>query len=76
MLARVQAGAPTYNNSAAIAGSGLRSAAKLVYYYLFATAYGAAGGCAQVNQVSDLCPDIRERCCLVLTEAGLVLKAH
>ena len=52
MLARVQAGAPTYNNSADIAGSGLRSAAKLVYYYLFATAYGAAGGCAQVTWVS------------------------
>ena len=49
MLQRVQSGAAGYNNSAAIAASGLRSAAKLAYYYMFAAAYGAAGGCAQVG---------------------------
>ncbi len=49
LLAHLQSGAASYNNSAAIAGSSLRSGAKLVYYYMFAAAYGASGGCADVS---------------------------
>eukprot|EP00955_Chlamydomonas_euryale_P009812 105295-Chlamydomonas_euryale.AAC.1 len=40
MIARVASGAAGYNNSAAIAGSSLRSFAKLAYYQAFAAVYG------------------------------------
>lgn len=38
-----------FNNTAAVAASRLLSVVKLLYYYCFATAYGAAGGCAHVG---------------------------
>lgn len=48
MLKRVQTRQAAFNNSSSITGSTLKSAAKLLYYYLFAAVYGAAGGCANV----------------------------
>ena len=49
MLAAVAARRPGFNNDPALAASFVRSAAKLAYYYVFAAAYGAAGGCANVR---------------------------
>lgn len=49
MLKRVQTRQAAFNNSSSITGSTLKSAAKLLYYYLFAAVYGAAGGCANVS---------------------------
>jgi len=46
MLVQVRSGAARYNNRQEVAQNGLLTAVKLVYYYCFATAYGAAGGCA------------------------------
>lgn len=48
MLSRVYNRTPLYNNSNDIASSLPKSLVKLAYYYLFACAYGMAGGCAQV----------------------------
>ena len=49
MLQRVVSRRAAFNNDASVAASPLRSAVKLVYYYLFAAAYGAMGGCANVS---------------------------
>jgi alpha-1,2-mannosyltransferase len=49
MLQRVRARQAAFNNDAAVSGSALKSAVKLLYYYLFAAAYGAVGGCANVR---------------------------
>ena len=49
MLAAVAARRPAFNNHPALAASWARSGAKLAYYYVFAAAYGAAGGCANVR---------------------------
>ena len=49
MLQRVVSRRAAFNNDASVAASPLRSAVKLVYYYLFAAAYGAVGGCANVS---------------------------
>ena len=49
MLRRVQTRQAAFNNSSSITGSTLKSAAKLVYYYMFAALYGAVGGCANVS---------------------------
>jgi hypothetical protein len=39
-----------YNNSDDVAGSPLKSAAKLAYYHCFALLYGAVGAFAQVGR--------------------------
>ena len=49
MLQRVVSRRAAFNNDASVAASPLRSAVKLVYYYWFAAAYGAVGGCANVG---------------------------
>ena len=49
MLQRVSSRRAAFNNDASVAASPLRSAVKLLYYYLFAAAYGAVGGCANVS---------------------------
>ena len=49
MLRRVQTRQAAFNNSSSITGSTLKSAAKLLYYYIFAAMYGAVGGCANVS---------------------------
>lgn len=38
-----------YNNDAVVAGSFVKSTAKLLYYYIFATLYGFVGGWANVS---------------------------
>lgn len=38
-----------YNNDEGVAGSFLKSAAKLLYYYMYATMYGFVGGWANVS---------------------------
>ena len=49
MLKRVHTRQAAFNNDDSIAGSTLKSAAKLVYYYVFASLYGAVGACANVS---------------------------
>ena len=49
MLKRVHTRQAAFNNDNSIAGSTLKSAAKLVYYYMFASLYGAVGACANVR---------------------------
>lgn len=49
MLQRVTSRQAAFNNDASVAGSPIKSAVKLLYYYLFAAAYGAVGGCANVR---------------------------
>ena len=55
MLSRVYNREPLYNNASDIASSLPKSVAKLVYYYIFACAYGLAGGCAQVGLPASQC---------------------
>ena len=49
MLKRVHTRQAAFNNDDSIAGSTFKSAAKLVYYYMFASLYGAVGACANVS---------------------------
>lgn len=49
MLQRVMLRTSTYNNQLAVAKSGIRSLIKVVYYYVVAAIYGAAGGFANVS---------------------------
>ena len=44
MLERVRQRTSAFNNTAAVASSAPRTAAKLLYYRLFARLYGAVGG--------------------------------
>jgi len=53
MIGRVWRREATYNNDASVAGSPLKSAAKLLYYNAFALWYGACGGCAHVVMVNS-----------------------
>ncbi|EIE21183.1 glycosyl transferase [Coccomyxa subellipsoidea C-169] len=53
MLQRVTSRQATYNNDVAVAGSPLMSLVKVVYYYIFAAAYGAVGGCTNVVMVNS-----------------------
>ncbi|CAK0784222.1 hypothetical protein CVIRNUC_007426 [Coccomyxa viridis] len=53
MLKRVHTRQAAFNNDNSIAGSTLKSAAKLVYYYMFASLYGAVGACANVVMVNS-----------------------
>ncbi len=46
---QVRSGAASFNNQQEVAGNRVLTAAKMVYYYCFATLYGAAGGCAHVR---------------------------
>lgn len=55
MLRRVQTRQAAFNNSSSITGSTLKSAAKLLYYYIFAAMYGAVGGCANVSVLLPAC---------------------
>ncbi len=55
MLQRVTSRQATYNNDVAVAGSPLMSLVKVVYYYIFAAAYGAVGGCTNVSLQADTC---------------------
>jgi len=48
MIRRVRTRAEAFNNDARVARSALKSTAKLVYYNLFAIAYGLCGKCASV----------------------------
>ena len=48
MIRRVRVRAEAFNNDARVARSALKSTAKLVYYNLFAMAYGLCGKCASV----------------------------
>jgi alpha-1,2-mannosyltransferase len=48
MIRRVRTRAEAFNNDARVARSALKSTAKLVYYNLFAMAYGLCGKCASV----------------------------
>lgn len=66
MLKRVQTRQAAFNNSSSIASSTLKSAAKVVYYYMFATLYGAVGGCANVS-----CALITQTLCLTPPLLGL-----
>lgn len=53
MLDRVWAQQAGYNNDAAIAGSGVKTLAKWLYYQLLALVYGLAGSCAHVVMVNS-----------------------
>ncbi|KAL0031056.1 hypothetical protein WJX77_001677 [Trebouxia sp. C0004] len=53
MLQRVMLRTFTYNNQLAVAKSGIRSLIKVVYYYVVAAIYGAAGGFANVSIVNS-----------------------
>lgn len=53
MLKLVWERRPTYNNDARVASNWLVSAVKFLYYCLFATAYGAVGGFANVVLVNS-----------------------
>lgn len=55
MLQRVTRREATYNNDTSVAGSPLKSLVKVIYYHIFAAAYGAVGGCANVGLPSQLC---------------------
>ena len=48
MIRRVRRRAEAFNNDARVARSAFKSAAKLVYYNLFAVVYGLCGKCASV----------------------------
>lgn len=49
MLQRVMLRTSAYNNQLAVAKSGIKSLIKVVYYYVVAAVYGAAGGFANVS---------------------------
>ncbi|GFR48131.1 hypothetical protein Agub_g9965, partial [Astrephomene gubernaculifera] len=53
MLARVWSGAAGFNNGPEIAESPVKSAAKLLYYWLLAGWYGACGGAVAVAAVNS-----------------------
>ena len=55
MLQRVMLRTSTYNNQLAVAKSGIRSLIKVVYYYVVAAIYGAAGGFANVSCIMLCC---------------------
>lgn len=49
MLLRVTSRQTTFNNNSKIAADPVKSLAKVVYYFIFAAAYGAVGGWANVS---------------------------
>ena len=53
MLKKVQERRPTYNNDSRIAQSSVASAAKLIYYKVFAALYSVAGRFADVVMVNS-----------------------
>ncbi|KAG1672288.1 hypothetical protein FOA52_004303 [Chlamydomonas sp. UWO 241] len=53
MIRRVASGTATFHNDGAIAGSAVRSAAKVVYYRAFAALYGLVGSCSQATMVNS-----------------------
>ena len=48
-LQQVGSGAASFNNQREVAGNRALTILKMMYYYCFATLYGAAGGCAHVR---------------------------
>ncbi|CAL8469297.1 g8838 [Coccomyxa elongata] len=53
MLQRVTSRQATFNNNSKIAADPIKSLAKVVYYFIFAAAYGAVGGWANVVMVNS-----------------------
>lgn len=81
MLQRVISRQAAFNNDAGVAGSPLKSLVKVVYYYLFAAAYGAVGGCTNVSMqaVHSLhmhCTKLRQLCVLMGAHTSQVVMVN